>query len=59
MKFSELPVSSRFVVIRPAEESQVLVKDSNGEIRKFSDYLLLENSGVTPDTEIQQIFFKK
>lgn len=59
MKFSELPTDVGFVVIQPDKEAPFLAKDSKGGVRKYSDWLPFTDFEITPDTEVQPVYFKK
>lgn len=60
MKFSSLPSEPvHFVVIRPDRSSLLLAKDGQGRVRLAMGYELVEDHGIKPDTEVQQIDMKK
>jgi len=56
MKFSDLP-QGYFVVILQDKSSQLLAKDCEGRVRS-TDYKIIENHNITPDTEVQQVHLK-
>ena len=59
MKFSELPKSTCFAVVKPDEEMPLLAKNVDGEIRRAVSWEPYSETIITPDTEVQPIFLKK
>lgn len=57
MTLGELPNSSYFAVIASEEESQLLIKGSDGKIYTAREFLLLD-SPMAPETNVQAIFLK-
>ena len=54
MKFSELPLSSYFVVIQPEKETPLLAKGADGQVRTGPGWNLIKTN-VGPDTEVQLV----
>ena len=58
MKFRDLPKSHYFVVIDPQTSTQLLAKDSNGQVRTWDGWRLFEGS-IDSDAEVQPVHIKK
>lgn len=52
MKFSDLPLCACFVVVDLNRPSLLLVKDSEGNIRRHSSYIREEIPIIADDTEV-------
>ena len=56
MKFSDLP-QGWFVVSNLSGPSVLMAKDTKGQIR-LSNYELVKDHGVAPETEVQEVHLK-
>ncbi len=58
MRLQDLPKNHYFVVINPEKSGQLLVKDSNSNVRTRDGWQLFDGA-ISADTEVQPVHIKK
>jgi len=59
MKYKDLPVSSYFVVLNSADETDLLFKDQSGKPLLAINWEPVNHGSINKDTQVQKIKFRR